>query len=151
MRSAHWVCGMLAAVALVACPVEAVPTVAGLELWLDANQGVNETAGAINSWTDQAGGNVFTVTSGARALTAHLVSPQGLHSSNEAVRIAPHPGRESTALRGSRLLLTHGETAAKQSFLLDYDNAVNHLIGTRDVAATQAMMVEAAERAEFGD
>jgi len=57
---------MLAAVALVACPVEAVPMVAGLELWLDANQGVNETAGAINSWTDQAGGNVFAPHSAAK-------------------------------------------------------------------------------------
>ena len=46
--------------------------------------------------------------------------------------------------------LQHG-AAAKQSFLLDYDVAINHLIGTRDVAAAQAMMVEAAERAGFGE
>ena len=46
--------------------------------------------------------------------------------------------------------LQHG-AAAKQSFLVDYDNAVNDLIGTRDVAATQAMMVQAAETAAFGD
>lgn len=45
--------------------------------------------------------------------------------------------------------LQHG-AAAKQSFLLDYDLAVNDMLASRDVAQTQEMMVTAAEEAEFG-
>lgn len=46
--------------------------------------------------------------------------------------------------------LQHG-AAAKQSFLLDYDLALNDMIATRDVAATQAALVTAAEEAAFGE
>jgi glucose/mannose transport system substrate-binding protein len=52
----------------------------------------------------------------------------------------------STTLVGS---LQHG-AAAKQSFLVDYNQKLNDLIATRDVAATQAALVQAAEDAEFG-
>lgn len=45
--------------------------------------------------------------------------------------------------------LQHG-AAAKQSFLLDYDLAVNNMLASRDVATAQADMVTAAEEAEFG-
>jgi glucose/mannose transport system substrate-binding protein len=45
--------------------------------------------------------------------------------------------------------LQHG-AAAKQSFVLDYDLAVNDLLANRDVAAAQALLVQAAEDAEFG-
>jgi glucose/mannose transport system substrate-binding protein len=45
--------------------------------------------------------------------------------------------------------LQHG-AAAKQSFLNDYDLAVNQMLASRDVAATQALMVQAAGDAEFG-
>lgn len=45
--------------------------------------------------------------------------------------------------------LQHG-AAAKQSFLVDYDQKLNDMIATRDVAATQAALVQAAEDAEFG-
>ncbi len=45
--------------------------------------------------------------------------------------------------------LQHG-AAAKQSFLLDYDLALNDMVATRDVAATQAALVVAAEEAAFG-
>ncbi|MEZ4728743.1 MAG: ABC transporter substrate-binding protein [Caldilineaceae bacterium] len=45
--------------------------------------------------------------------------------------------------------LQHG-AAAKQSFLLDYDLALNDMIASRDVAATQAALVTAAEDAAFG-
>jgi glucose/mannose transport system substrate-binding protein len=45
--------------------------------------------------------------------------------------------------------LQHG-AAAKQSFLLDYDLAVNDMLASRDVAATQAQLVTAAEEAAFG-
>ncbi|MEZ4620377.1 MAG: hypothetical protein R2867_33400 [Caldilineaceae bacterium] len=46
--------------------------------------------------------------------------------------------------------LQHG-AAAKQSFLLDYDLALNDMIASRDVAATQAALVTAAEDAAFGE
>ncbi len=46
--------------------------------------------------------------------------------------------------------LQHG-AAAKQSFLLDYDLALNDMIASRDVAATQAVLVTAAEDAAFGE
>jgi len=45
--------------------------------------------------------------------------------------------------------LQHG-AAAKQSFLVDYDQKLNDMIATRDVAATQEALVQAAEDAEFG-
>lgn len=45
--------------------------------------------------------------------------------------------------------IQHG-AAAKQSFLVDYDIATNHLATNRDVAAAQAMLVQAAEDAGFG-
>ena len=45
--------------------------------------------------------------------------------------------------------LQHG-AAAKQSFLLDYNLALNDMVATRDVAATQAALVVAAEEAAFG-
>ena len=45
--------------------------------------------------------------------------------------------------------LQHG-AAAKQSFLIDYDQKLNDMIATRDVAATQAALVLAAEDAAFG-
>lgn len=45
--------------------------------------------------------------------------------------------------------LQHG-AIAKQSFLFDYDVAVNDMLASRDVAQTQALMVTAAEEAEFG-
>lgn len=53
---------------------------------------------------------------------------------------------KTNALVGS---LQHG-AAAKQSFLLDYDLALNDMYATRDVAATQAALVTAAEDAGFG-
>lgn len=46
--------------------------------------------------------------------------------------------------------LQHG-AAAKQSFLLDYDLAVNDLLGNRDVAVTQDMIIQAAGDAGFGE
>ncbi len=45
--------------------------------------------------------------------------------------------------------LQHG-AAAKQSFLLDYNLALNDMVATRDVASTQAALVVAAEEAAFG-
>lgn len=45
--------------------------------------------------------------------------------------------------------LQHG-AAAKQSFLVDYDQKLNDMIATRDVAATQAALVQAVEDAAFG-
>jgi glucose/mannose transport system substrate-binding protein len=45
--------------------------------------------------------------------------------------------------------LQHG-FAAKQSFVTDYDLAINQMLASRDVAATQALIVQAAEDAEFG-
>jgi glucose/mannose transport system substrate-binding protein len=45
--------------------------------------------------------------------------------------------------------IQHG-AAAKQSFLLDYDLALNALATNRDVAAAQALLVTAAETAAFG-
>jgi glucose/mannose transport system substrate-binding protein len=45
--------------------------------------------------------------------------------------------------------LQHG-AAAKQSFLLDYNLALNDMIASRDIAATQAALVTAAEDAAFG-
>jgi len=45
--------------------------------------------------------------------------------------------------------LQHG-AAAKQSFLLDYDLAINDMLASRDVAQTQAQLVTAAEDAAFG-
>lgn len=45
--------------------------------------------------------------------------------------------------------IQHG-AAAKQSFVLDYDLALNDLLANRDVAAVQALLVQAAEDAEFG-
>ncbi|RME61925.1 MAG: carbohydrate ABC transporter substrate-binding protein [Caldilineae bacterium] len=45
--------------------------------------------------------------------------------------------------------IQHG-AAAKQSFLLDYDIAINNLATNRDVATAQAMLVQAAEDAGFG-
>lgn len=53
---------------------------------------------------------------------------------------------ESNTLVGS---LQHG-AIAKQSFLFDYDLAVNDMLANRDVAQAQALMVTAAEEAEFG-
>lgn len=53
---------------------------------------------------------------------------------------------KSNTLVGS---LQHG-AAAKQSFLVDYDQKLNDMIASRDVAATQAALVQAAEDAEFG-
>ncbi len=53
---------------------------------------------------------------------------------------------KTNALVGS---LQHG-AAAKQSFLIDYDQALNNMIATRDVAATQAALVAAAEDVAFG-
>ncbi len=53
---------------------------------------------------------------------------------------------KSNTLVGS---LQHG-AAAKQSFLLDYDLALNDMFASRDVAATQAALVTAAEEAAFG-
>jgi len=53
---------------------------------------------------------------------------------------------KSNTLVGS---LQHG-AAAKQSFLVDFDQKLNDMIATRDVAATQAALVQAAEDAEFG-
>ncbi len=53
---------------------------------------------------------------------------------------------KSNTLVGS---LQHG-AAAKQSFLVDYDQKLNDMIATRDVAATQAALVQAAEDAAFG-
>jgi glucose/mannose transport system substrate-binding protein len=44
--------------------------------------------------------------------------------------------------------IQHG-AAAKQSFLLDYDIAINYLATARDVAATQEQLVSAAEVAGF--
>ncbi len=46
--------------------------------------------------------------------------------------------------------LQHG-AAAKQSFLLDYDLALNNLAVNRDVASTQQMLVRAAVDAGFGE
>ncbi len=46
--------------------------------------------------------------------------------------------------------LQHG-AAAKQSFLLDYDLALSDLLANRDVASTQALLVQAAEDAGFGE
>ncbi len=46
--------------------------------------------------------------------------------------------------------LQHG-AAAKQSFLLDYDLAINNLAVNRDVAGTQQMLVRAATDAGFGE
>ncbi len=45
--------------------------------------------------------------------------------------------------------LQHG-AAAKQSFLVDYDQVLNDMIASRDVAATQAALVAAVEEAAFG-
>jgi glucose/mannose transport system substrate-binding protein len=45
--------------------------------------------------------------------------------------------------------IQHG-AAAKQSFLLDYDIAINNLATNRDVATAQQMLVQAAEDAGFG-
>ena len=45
--------------------------------------------------------------------------------------------------------IQHG-AAAKQSFLLDYDLAINDLAVNRDVAKAQALLVTAAETAAFG-
>lgn len=45
--------------------------------------------------------------------------------------------------------IQHG-AAAKQSFVLDYAIAINNLATNRDVAAAQAMLVQAAEDAGFG-
>jgi glucose/mannose transport system substrate-binding protein len=45
--------------------------------------------------------------------------------------------------------IQHG-AAAKQSFVLDYAIAINNLATNRDVAAAQAMLVQAAVDAEFG-
>jgi glucose/mannose transport system substrate-binding protein len=45
--------------------------------------------------------------------------------------------------------LQHG-AAAKQSFLLDYDLALNDLLANRNVEQVQALLVQAAEDAEFG-
>ena len=45
--------------------------------------------------------------------------------------------------------IQHG-AAAKQSFLNDYDFAINDLATNRDVAKAQAMLVQAATDAEFG-
>jgi glucose/mannose transport system substrate-binding protein len=45
--------------------------------------------------------------------------------------------------------LQHG-AAAKQSFLLDYDLALNDMFATRDVASTQAQLVTVAGDAAFG-
>jgi glucose/mannose transport system substrate-binding protein len=45
--------------------------------------------------------------------------------------------------------IQHG-AAAKQSFLLDYDLAINNLATNHDVAGTQAMLVQAATDAAFG-
>jgi glucose/mannose transport system substrate-binding protein len=45
--------------------------------------------------------------------------------------------------------IQHG-AAAKQSFLLDYDLAINYLATKRDVAGTQAKLVQAAQDASFG-
>lgn len=53
---------------------------------------------------------------------------------------------QSLALVGS---LQHG-AAAKQSFLLDYNLALIDMVGSRDVASTQAALVTAAEEAAFG-
>lgn len=53
---------------------------------------------------------------------------------------------KSNTLVGS---LQHG-AAAKQSFVLDYDLALNDMLATRDVAQTQAQLVTAAEEAAFG-
>jgi glucose/mannose transport system substrate-binding protein len=53
---------------------------------------------------------------------------------------------KADALVGS---LQHG-AAAKQSFLLDYDQVLNDMIATRDVAATQAGLVQAVGDAGFG-
>ncbi len=53
---------------------------------------------------------------------------------------------QSDVLVGS---LQHG-AAAKQSFLVDYDQRLNDMIATRDVAATQAALVQAVEDAAFG-
>jgi glucose/mannose transport system substrate-binding protein len=53
---------------------------------------------------------------------------------------------QSNTLVGS---LQHG-AAAKQSFLLDYDLALNDMFASRDVAATQAALVTAAGDAAFG-
>ena len=53
---------------------------------------------------------------------------------------------------GSNILtpsIQHG-AAAKQSFLNDYDFATNELATNRDVATAQAMLVQAAEDAAFG-
>ncbi len=53
---------------------------------------------------------------------------------------------KSNTLVGS---IQHG-AVAKQSFVLDYDLALNDLLANRDVAAVQTMLVQAAEVAEFG-
>lgn len=53
---------------------------------------------------------------------------------------------KSNTLVGS---LQHG-AAAKQSFLLDYNLALNDMMASRDVASTQAALVVAAEEAAFG-
>jgi glucose/mannose transport system substrate-binding protein len=45
--------------------------------------------------------------------------------------------------------LQHG-AAAKQSFLLDYDLALNDMYSSRDVAATQTQLVKVAGDAAFG-
>jgi glucose/mannose transport system substrate-binding protein len=53
---------------------------------------------------------------------------------------------------GSNILvpsIQHG-AAAKQSFVLDYAIAINNLATRRDVAQAQAMLVQAAEDANFG-
>lgn len=46
--------------------------------------------------------------------------------------------------------IQHG-AAAKQSFVLDYDIAINNLATNRDVATAQQMLVQAAEDASFGE
>ena len=45
--------------------------------------------------------------------------------------------------------IQHG-AAAKQSFVLDYDLALNDLLANRNVAQVQELLVQAAEAAEFG-
>ncbi len=46
--------------------------------------------------------------------------------------------------------IQHG-AATKQSFILDYDFAINEVAANRDVAKGQAMLVQAAEDAGFGE
>jgi len=61
---------------LMVSPAFAVPLAGSLDLWLDATRGVATSGAAVDSWTDQAGGHVFTPPGGKPSLVAN--APNGL-------------------------------------------------------------------------